>query len=814
MNMISTGAFLNEMDASNKQPSVAEKFAAVWEKKNAKAARAGGVSLMALSLAACGSSSDDATTSSNSSTGSTSTTTTVTPVSESLTIGNDTETGTAGNDTFSGARVDTVQTWNSGDKITDSSSTDSDTLTATISADVNPEASGATGVENVTVTAITNASTVTFSTATVDKITGVTSLTNLGSSANLTFTRVLDNAPVNITNATGETYVTFADLSGTEDTLTLNLSGVTGTVGIGSAADPDGDFETIAITNSGAASDLGTGDGADGGAAHDLGADATTVTVNASAALDLGSTATFGKTTSFDAGLSTAGVTAVFADRASAGETAVTFTGGAGADNFDISAFTVANFGDIKLNMGDGNDTVDIGSVSFADSGTMVDGQGGTGDILVTSHSIDTTEGARIQGFEIMNFDATGQTQDADFHDGTIFGTAAAIAALTVNDLASGSTFNANHDMSTGVTLNLKTNGATDAITLNIGGTAGGVTLAAANISTQYETITINSQGTAANTLSSFGTAITNVVITGGTALTITDIDDPTGVIDGSAMTAALNIGGTFTDGSTVKTSTKADDIDIDVVATTETVTIYAGAGDDDIDAAATLVGDATIYGEAGNDNINIALANPTSAGTNDIIVVDGGAGIDAIILRTATTTDEQTVQSTATLAADADIIDGFDEGEDLYDYNGTLANGTASTMSDTAIADGSGTLNADVVTAMASANATAYVFANNVIGTTATTLTTLADATVATFAAAEAAFIDALVSELNGTITGLDATLSTTDAVIFQFDNGTDSVAVRVTNTDTSTSNTLTAAELEVVAVFDAAVLTTTDIV
>ena len=62
MNMISTGAFLTEMDASNKQPTVAEKFAAVWEKKNAKAARAGGVSLMALSLAACGSSSDDTAT--------------------------------------------------------------------------------------------------------------------------------------------------------------------------------------------------------------------------------------------------------------------------------------------------------------------------------------------------------------------------------------------------------------------------------------------------------------------------------------------------------------------------------------------------------------------------------------------------------------------------------------------------------------------------------------------------------------------------------------------------------------------------------
>jgi hypothetical protein len=52
MNMISTGTFQAEMDATTKQTSLAEKFAVVWEKKNAKAARAGGVSLMALSLAA------------------------------------------------------------------------------------------------------------------------------------------------------------------------------------------------------------------------------------------------------------------------------------------------------------------------------------------------------------------------------------------------------------------------------------------------------------------------------------------------------------------------------------------------------------------------------------------------------------------------------------------------------------------------------------------------------------------------------------------------------------------------------------------
>jgi len=54
MNMISTGSFLTETGASNKQSELVKKLTAAWEKKNSKAARAGGASLMALSLAACG----------------------------------------------------------------------------------------------------------------------------------------------------------------------------------------------------------------------------------------------------------------------------------------------------------------------------------------------------------------------------------------------------------------------------------------------------------------------------------------------------------------------------------------------------------------------------------------------------------------------------------------------------------------------------------------------------------------------------------------------------------------------------------------
>ena len=54
MNMISNGSFLAETDASNKQEALVKKLTSAWEKKNSKTARAGGVSLMALTLAACG----------------------------------------------------------------------------------------------------------------------------------------------------------------------------------------------------------------------------------------------------------------------------------------------------------------------------------------------------------------------------------------------------------------------------------------------------------------------------------------------------------------------------------------------------------------------------------------------------------------------------------------------------------------------------------------------------------------------------------------------------------------------------------------
>ena len=206
MNMISTGAFQTEMDASNKQPTLAEKFAAVWEKKNAKAARAGGVSLMALSLAACGSSSDDTssdtTTDTTTDTDTTTVTTTVDPVSKSLTAYQDTLDGTSGADQFAGIYV-----------------ADGGTGTTAFAGDV---VNGGEGADTFTVN-------VSGTSTAAQNLTGLTTngvetliLRNFDANAN-----DAHDTNVDMSLMTGVTKVEFSGSIGTGDTALTNVAAIT-----------------------------------------------------------------------------------------------------------------------------------------------------------------------------------------------------------------------------------------------------------------------------------------------------------------------------------------------------------------------------------------------------------------------------------------------------------------------------------------------------------------------------------------------------------------------------------------------------------
>ena len=747
-----------------------------WETKDTRnAAKASGISMMALSLAACGGGG-----SAPAPAPAPVVVVEAVPITSALTIWNDTVAGTTADDVVTGARIDTVQVFNSGDSIVLGDGNDS--LSATLNAGtVTPVAM--TGVENVMFTVLGDA-TVDF-----DNVSGVTSIISRGSSATLLVDDIQEiPTSISINNNTAVQTFVVKDtaVSGNEDSITLNFDGVGGVVNVGGETDGDGDIETFTIVASAGASDLGVGNG--------FGADATTITVNATSALDLGSTAQFIASTNFDASESTAAVTSVFAAKTTASETAVTIKGGAGADQFDIGTFTAEeNFGDLTVDMGAGNDTLDLGAVADTDTGSSIKGGAGDGDILIISGAAITAEVAtQISEFEILNIETTGLTQDADNFGGTIFGTGAAIAEMRIDDLANNAIININHNVSTSLTANIKTDTAADALTVNIGGTAGNVTLASLIPSTTYETVTVNSQGTDANTLSAVGAVVNNMTFTGSTDITVASTNNITGVVTFTASTANNTVTVTDTTAQTITFGSGNDTITTGVVASS-TQTINGGAGNDTMTAGIiTTAGVLQLNGDAGSDTITVAAM--TGATTASSATINGGTGVDFITLD-ANSGNSVDVVSTATTLTDADKITGFTTTVDDFDYDGALVNDAATTITAVSNATLAGGIAADV-------DATVYIISTAVTDAAATDMAALVAATTTSAITSTYATFETSLATLLGTISGLDAALGTTETVLLNVDDGSNSVILKVTNTDTSTANTLTAAELDLVAI------------
>jgi len=347
------------------------------------------------------------------------------------------------------------------------------------------------------------------------------------------------------------------------------------------------------------------------------------------------------------------------------------------------------------------------------------------------------------------------------------------------------------------------------------------VNIISLDVDTQYESVVVTSSGTAENTIQGIGTAVNNMVFTGATALEVTTLGSLTGVADFSGMTGAVTaetatgvaitlIGGS---GNDTLTTGATDSVE---------QTIRGGAGDDTITIGA-LKGDATahnnytIEGGSGSDTIDTtaAVGDGGGDGLDAIFSVNGGDGLDFINLDTDADTSHDIV-STATGVADADEITGFyastaasaTAANDDFDYNGTVKNDSATTITAVSNATLAGGLAAD-------ADATVYIVSTALTGAAATTMTALvAESTVAGITADYATFEAALSTAL-GTITGLDNVLTADETVLLNVDDGTNSVILKVTNTDTTTANTLTVDELDLIAVMVAADdLQTTDFI
>jgi len=419
--------------------------------------------------------------------------------------------------------------------------------------------------------------------------------------------------------------------------------------------------------------------------------------------------------------------------------------------------------------------------------------------LIISGTALVAGENSQISGFEVLNQESNGITQDADNFAGVTFGTGnAAVNAYTLTNLKDDSVLNVNHTMTGNLTGTLKTDTATDAVTVNIGATAGAVTLAGLVLSTTYETVTVNSQGTAANTLTAVATnVINNMSFTGSTAITVSSTNNITGVVDFTASTANNTVTVTDTTAQTISFGSGNDTLTASGLVADATQTINGGAGNDTI-TAGVIADNASfiVNGEAGSDTISVAAMVGTTNATT--ATINGGAGLDFITLD-ANASNAVDVVSTASTVADADEVTAFTTAVDDFDYNGTVLNDTATTITAVSNATLAGGIAAD-------GDATVYIVSTALTGAAATDMAALvAESTVAgittDYATFEASFAAAL-----GTVAGLDAALTASETVLLNVDDGTNSVIMKVTNTDTTTANTLTAAELDLVAVMVAA--------
>lgn len=726
-----------------------------------------------------------------------------------LTALSDTVPGTALGDTITAA----AGTFTSGDNIVGGEG--ADTLTATIGGSVTPAA--LTGVESVTVTAT--------GTATVDMVnaTGISTLKSLSSTGALTYDNVAAIADIELSSASQTTTVVFKDaaLSGTNE-VNLSLDGVTNVVTVGGETDADGDYETLNITSNGGASDLQAGNG--------LGADSTAINITGAANLDLGSTSAFEKVVTFDAAAFTGDLTASFNTSGTASSTRdLTISSGDGNDTIDIDDLNGAHYNVVTVNAGAGNDTVDIGN--FHDTKSVIDGGDGT-DTIRVSEEVNgaTTEFDTVTNFEILGMDVAGSDdQDMDLVNGInevhVLSANAVTDDITLTDAQSGvklkiaGTVGAaaagtgtNDDLDT-VTVNLKSDGATDSMTLVLGGTGGEVNIDEFAPSTSFETVTIESVGTAENTVQTISTGIRNMSFTGSADLEVTSTGSLTGVADFSQMTGAV----TTTTGTVALSVTGGagnDDITTGTVVGTVSQSINSGDGDDTITAGA-IASDAdsvtsfTFNGGAGSDTIDTSAMAGSGGGSADdsVAEINGGTGIDFITLDTDADVSAD-LNTTAILTTDADRIASFTTTVDQVDFNGALSNG-----SNTAIS-GNTEIQATVAAGIAADNDDVlYAATTDLTGTAATELTALANATTVAGVSEEAEDLIAAIAAAHSSVTGLDSAIGADESVLLLFDNNADSVVFRFTNT-TASGNAISADELQLVAVFDAAIAVAGDFI
>jgi hypothetical protein len=585
-----------------------EKFAAVWEKKNAKAARAGGVSLMALSLAACGS--DDATTTATTATTETTATTTTTTtttaveaVKEIFTTGFDDLAGGAGDDSFSGlqsgAATETISSYDTLD-----GGLGTDTLIIANSAGAAFAAPELVSIETVDYRASAAGGDLDF-----DEIAGATTVTLKGTVGATDFSDILTSQAVTLTDSG----------AALNTTLTYKASTVTGAA----------DAATLTVDNAGSDHATTHGDLELAGAVETLTIKATgeatrldDLVLNANtAALNIDAAVAFRVDTLITAaGVTTVTVTGAGATRLDDGGAAVTTMDASGATGAFYAVFDEAT--NVTVTGGSGDDTIDMaGTLTKND---VIDGGAGSDTLLVTPTATINGD-LQVSNIETLRLGDVGAATSLDLDN---------IAGLTTVRLTDG----------TGSHITTLRDVATTMTTINMTG-AGSVTANSA-----FDTVITDYDATA-------DIDLLTVNITNGGVTTTGDVAVVTGTEFDGANKVVINAsdwGVGAGDVVTLNTVTADSANEVEIISNTDVSLTLAGVGgaaaadrtetvdmsgsdagitltiSTDDDASVTLGdGDDNFNGGNGDETIDAGAGNDTIEGDAGIDTMTGGTGID-----------------------------------------------------------------------------------------------------------------------------------------------------------------------------------------
>ena len=525
-----------------------------------------------------------------------------------LTTGTDTITSTStpgfstGNDTVTGG----INTLNSGDTLTDASTTDSDSLTVDLFGDLDSTTT-ITNVETINLNVLAGARTVDNS-----KITGATSI-NLSGNGSLTLTNVQSTATqYGMSSGTDlTTTVKASALTGTADNITVNLSGGNS----GGTFTANGAVETVTVNSNGTAQN-----------------EIVTVVAAAANAITIKGSAPFKNSTAF-------GSNFTLIDARNAGTLDMNITnaanlavfGGAGNDKITAASALVSSE---VISGGAGNDTLVLSTSTNGAAATLVGIENiKTTDTSGVATSIDVSNADSAIAFEIAPTTAATSVTLAGLRSGS---------TVKSTTTALGSTGGAGP-----VSITFKTTVLGESFTLDLqkGGSIGSGTVAVNNVKnltiqtadafTSTGGITLDNVNTADSTEATTGLTIINsgagktssfadIGLASGTSGKLTDL-----TVTNSGAAASLTVG-TMVRAGALKSLT------VNGAGTTTTVGAIGGS------SASTAL-DTLTFNATGGDIIQGDIGAANLSGISTVTVAATSGGVTGPIVSSATTANTLT---------------------------------------------------------------------------------------------------------------------------------------------------------------------------